>query len=327
MITLTTEQAQQIEEALEDIVRVFKFETGTPVEALDVIRAARAQEDTVCGFSLWLNRESWGHVVDGLMLERERSEQRKTANPESNSNIISDRCAELITQINDAGGAIRAARAQEQAEIKRANPIEHTTAENYEHFLSYMYGSGARHSAFLCQAYFDGAGAPHEEYEAYMAKHPEPVNQEPVARPFECWSTNDGDSWFEHPADAQIIEDTLGSDAKVGDEFEVLAGWDSVRVTYRITAKSGNEDLADFEVECISHPHNDAAPVDAKAIRAEALEEAAKVCDAIEEDHWNLYKGRKPYTGSEAGRADPHEQGVSMGAEECAAAIRARGLK
>ena len=63
----------------------------------------------------------------------------------------------------------------------------------------------------------------------------------------------------------------------------------------------------------------------ASLVRAEALEEAAKVCDAIEEDHWNLYKGRKPYTGSEAGRADPHEQGVSMGAEECAAAIR--GLK
>lgn len=44
MIRLTKEQAQQIEEALEDIVRVFKFETGTPVEALAAIRAARAQE-------------------------------------------------------------------------------------------------------------------------------------------------------------------------------------------------------------------------------------------------------------------------------------------
>jgi len=43
MITLTTEQAQQIEEALEDIVRVFEFETGTPVEALATIRAARSQ--------------------------------------------------------------------------------------------------------------------------------------------------------------------------------------------------------------------------------------------------------------------------------------------
>ena len=62
-----------------------------------------------------------------------------------------------------------------------------------------------------------------------------------------------------------------------------------------------------------------------KAIRAEALEEAAKVCDNIENDHWNLYKGRPPYTGAESGRADPHEQGVSMGAGECAAAIR--GLK
>mgnify|MGYP000353478755 CR=1 FL=1 len=40
MITLTTEQAQQIEEALDDIVRVFEFETGTPVEALAAIREA-----------------------------------------------------------------------------------------------------------------------------------------------------------------------------------------------------------------------------------------------------------------------------------------------
>lgn len=45
MITLTTEQAQQIEEALEDIVRVFEFETGTPVEALATIREARAEQE------------------------------------------------------------------------------------------------------------------------------------------------------------------------------------------------------------------------------------------------------------------------------------------
>ena len=45
MITLTTEQAQQIEEALEDIVRVFEFETGTPVEALAAIREALAEQE------------------------------------------------------------------------------------------------------------------------------------------------------------------------------------------------------------------------------------------------------------------------------------------
>ena len=58
---------------------------------------------------------------------------------------------------------------------------------------------------------------------------------------------------------------------------------------------------------------------------AEMREKCAKACEEIEQDRWNLYKGRPPYTGSESGRADPHEQGVSMGAGECAAAIRARG--
>ena len=53
-------------------------------------------------------------------------------------------------------------------------------------------------------------------------------------------------------------------------------------------------------------------------------EACAKVCEDISEDRWNLYKGRPPYTGSESGRADPHEQGMSMGASECAEAIRAR---
>ena len=62
-----------------------------------------------------------------------------------------------------------------------------------------------------------------------------------------------------------------------------------------------------------------------KWLHQATLDEAAKVCDDIEEDRWNQYKGRPPYTGAESGKADPHEQGVSMGAGKCAAAIR--GLK
>jgi hypothetical protein len=54
-------------------------------------------------------------------------------------------------------------------------------------------------------------------------------------------------------------------------------------------------------------------------------EACAKVCDDIGEDLWSLYKGRSPYTGKEEGRADMHVQGKSDGADECAAAIRARG--
>lgn len=62
----------------------------------------------------------------------------------------------------------------------------------------------------------------------------------------------------------------------------------------------------------------------AALVAAAEREECAKVCDAIMLDHWNLYKGRAPYKGNEPGRADPHEQGASSGADECADAIRAR---
>ncbi|MBB5444605.1 MULTISPECIES: hypothetical protein [unclassified Paraburkholderia] len=58
-------------------------------------------------------------------------------------------------------------------------------------------------------------------------------------------------------------------------------------------------------------------------LRDNALEEAAKVCGEIAGDCWILYKGRAPYTGREAGRADPQVQGESDGADKCAAAIRA----
>ena len=54
-------------------------------------------------------------------------------------------------------------------------------------------------------------------------------------------------------------------------------------------------------------------------------EACAKACEEIEDDRWNLYKGRKPYTGAEHGRASAHTQGESCGASACADAIRARG--
>ena len=51
-------------------------------------------------------------------------------------------------------------------------------------------------------------------------------------------------------------------------------------------------------------------------------ERCAKVCDAIAEDKWALYKGRPPYTGKEPGRASDYTQGQSDGADQCADAIR-----
>lgn len=39
---------------------------------------------------------------------------------------------------------------------------------------------------------------------------------EPVAlHKFDCWSNNDGDSWFESPSDAELIYEQLGNEPKV----------------------------------------------------------------------------------------------------------------
>lgn len=60
-----------------------------------------------------------------------------------------------------------------------------------------------------------------------------------------------------------------------------------------------------------------------QASRRAALEEAAKVCDDLGFDRWNLYKGRAPYTGREDGRANSYVEGESDGAGKCSVAIRA----
>lgn len=52
--------------------------------------------------------------------------------------------------------------------------------------------------------------------------------------------------------------------------------------------------------------------------RREALSEAAKACDEIEAMYWDAYK-----RGNGPERADPHYQGMSDGAGECAVHIRA----
>jgi len=63
------------------------------------------------------------------------------------------------------------------------------------------------------------------------------------------------------------------------------------------------------------------AKVDARA-RAEEREACAKLCDEIETDNWDKYKGRE--RDEIIWRADAHVQGVSCGANDCAVAIRAR---
>ena len=68
------------------------------------------------------------------------------------------------------------------------------------------------------------------------------------------------------------------------------------------------------------------AKVDARA-RAEEREACAKVCEDYSADRWAAYKGRAPYEPMNPRRADCHTQGESSGADDCAAAIRARAVE
>lgn len=65
-----------------------------------------------------------------------------------------------------------------------------------------------------------------------------------------------------------------------------------------------------------------------QAVQAEARawerNACLEICKAIAIDRWSLYKGRPPYNGTEAGRADNYTQGQSDGAHACAEAIKAR---
>lgn len=112
-----------------------------------------------------------------------------------------------------------------------------------------------------------------------MAKR---IESEPVAQPFNTWSSNEGDSWYDDPADAQIIEDVFGGDMPViGDEYEVLAGWRCVTARYCIAFVS---DDGDCEVDCISHPCQQPAQQPQVPLVDRVIKAPADYCNAGEID-------------------------------------------
>ena len=122
----------------------------------------------------------------------------------------------------------------------------------------------------------------------YTAPQPA-ANAEPAIPAFNCWSSGDGECWHSHPADDCIL-DTVFSDGapKVGDEYEVLAGWRSVEARYRIT--SVDED-GDVEVECISHAREAAPQPDRVAELTAEVERLRNLLgDAADEiQNWGAY--------------------------------------
>jgi hypothetical protein len=54
------------------------------------------------GFAVWLDREDWGHVMDGLILSSAEALQRKAANLESTSDVRAQAIADLIRRLGEA---------------------------------------------------------------------------------------------------------------------------------------------------------------------------------------------------------------------------------
>lgn len=63
----------------------------------------------------------------------------------------------------------------------------------------------------------------------------------------------------------------------------------------------------------------------AALVAAHEREECAKMCDEEADDRWKKYRGERPYSKWEKGCADSYVEGQADSAENCAAAIRARG--
>lgn len=62
----------------------------------DCCKAFSVNAPRTGGFSAWMTREEWGAVIDGLMLERDRSDRQKADNPDSTSNVRSEMSSRLI---------------------------------------------------------------------------------------------------------------------------------------------------------------------------------------------------------------------------------------
>ena len=102
----------------------------------------------------------------------------------------------------------------------------------------------------------------HETTEAAQA-------QQPAVYPkYDVFSQDDGDSWEEHTA-----SDCFVHGRKLGDTFELLAGWTADRVTFRVT-KVPDDESDDYEVEQVTPQPTAQQPADGVVLDAERLAKA-----------------------------------------------------
>ena len=71
-----------------------------PAARVDTDTPTPRQDDPMVGFSMWLNRESWGHVTDGLILLIAEAKQRQAANPMSTSGARAREIEGILRRLN-----------------------------------------------------------------------------------------------------------------------------------------------------------------------------------------------------------------------------------
>jgi hypothetical protein len=79
-------------------------------------------------------------------------------------------------------------------------------------------------------------------FTGYLYTTPQPVADR---QDYNTWSNSDGDTWLESPKDIEFVHGL-----KVGDTYELLAGWVPVLVEYRVTKAPDDAD-DDYEVELL----------------------------------------------------------------------------
>lgn len=118
-----------------------------------------------------------------------------------------------------------------------------------------------------------------------------------------------------------------GRQQKIGEQAMTIAG-----LEYRISTLE--QDCREWNAKCDKYSgcireleHALAIPSSQQAVAAPdrdaVLEEAAQICDGINTDCFDQYKGRGKHAKDNPHRADTHYDGMSNGAAACADAIRA----
>jgi hypothetical protein len=100
--------------------------------------------------------------------------------------------------------------------------------------------------------------------------------------------------------------------------------FDAARHTVAPDNSQGSEDKMNFEELWSEYDPDDTEPCQDKSVAQKffnaAIEEAAKACEAYESATWAKFKGRTPEGAS---RGNPYTEGLSDGATECVALVRA----